>query len=435
MRAAATAAVVVAAVSGAIDRRAVVARYPQEQRVADATKLDMADVFSLGNGDFVYNVDATGLQTFNESFARSGPQLDLNTMASWGWHSSPAGDGPDGRNRALSRFNWTTYPTPVSARSSRGITLATDDNLTDSTAGWTMTNPHRLGLGQLSLRIVDQGAAPGADPRVPAPATVTDVVSRLDTWAGAFSASFVLAPVAGTDPFCGSTDEGSALHLQCAEPTATISAILFASYGASTGTCPAFAHNPACDAANSTAVVRALCVGLNECTVPSGNAYWGDPCLNTPKTLRVVAHCSSGGGFQPPSSAAPPTAPQSNSTFSVHVDTTVHPDVDLVATRVSCARLAGADGCPVALRLGFSYARGGWGPSSNDWNSAWDGLHATDAVEAGPTRLVLRRTVDDASYTVTCEWDDAAWTAARTGAHSFALTPPPRAAAAIVQLR
>ena len=113
--------------SGAIDRRAVVARYPLLTAVDNATQLDPADVFTLGYGDFVYNVDATGLQTFNTSFSTRGPALDLNTMSSWAFHSTPA--SPDAR-AALESFNWTTYPTPISATDVRPITLATDANNT-----------------------------------------------------------------------------------------------------------------------------------------------------------------------------------------------------------------------------------------------------------------------------------------------------------------
>ena len=54
---------------GAIDRRAVVARHPLTTAVADASQLSPLDVFTIGNGDFAMNVDATGLQTLNATFA------------------------------------------------------------------------------------------------------------------------------------------------------------------------------------------------------------------------------------------------------------------------------------------------------------------------------------------------------------------------------
>jgi hypothetical protein len=93
-----------------IDRQSIVARYPQRplnSPLADATLLDMADVFSLGNGDFCFNVDATGLQTYNDTFASTGPQLDLNILSSWAFHSLPAVDDGTmtGARRALSNFN------------------------------------------------------------------------------------------------------------------------------------------------------------------------------------------------------------------------------------------------------------------------------------------------------------------------------------------
>ena len=441
---AATSSLTGAAAAAAIDRRAVVARYPQLQAVDDASQLDMADVFSVGNGAFVFNVDATGLQTFNASFAATGPQLDLNILSDWGWHSLPARDDgtPESARAALSSFNWTTYRTAAGANSTRPVTLATDGNLTGPYAGWSMTNPHRMGLGQLSLRVLEPGAPPGADPVTPDPRSLTRINAALDTWGGSFASSFILSS-GGTDPFCGKTGENGVLRLRCVDAGANISQIRFASYGAATGACPSWSVNPACNAANSTAIVTAACIGKAECAVPVDNALFGDPCLNTVKALVVVAHCSSGGGYQPSDGVtgtttqidtASPLLAASNSTFEVTTATTVHPDVDLVAVRLSCARLTGTAGCPTALRLAFSYSTGGWGPSGNDWNSEYVGRHTSAITVNNATRFVVLRTVDDTGYIVDCSWDDSAWIMVRTGPHAFALMPPAAATAAVVQV-
>ena len=57
------------AARAAIDRRAVVARHALQTAVSDATLLSPLDVYTIGNGDFAINVDATGLQTLNATFA------------------------------------------------------------------------------------------------------------------------------------------------------------------------------------------------------------------------------------------------------------------------------------------------------------------------------------------------------------------------------
>jgi hypothetical protein len=58
-----------------IDRQALVTRH-------NISWNDAAGRVALGNGEFCFGADGTGLQTF------SG-----NSMAHWGWHSFPLPDG------------------------------------------------------------------------------------------------------------------------------------------------------------------------------------------------------------------------------------------------------------------------------------------------------------------------------------------------------
>jgi hypothetical protein len=309
------------AASAAIDRRAVVARYPLLTGVENATLLDPTDVFTLGNGDFVFNVDATGLQTFNTTFTTHGPKLDLNTLSSWAFHSTPA--CPGDASAALRAFNYSLYSTPVSATDVRPIPLATDANLTGLYSGWSMSNPHRVGLGQISLRLLSPGAsdAPEADS-----SRFQGLRSSLDTWGGSFSSSFTI--IAPSNPMLRSVD-GS---------------------------------------------------------------------------------------------------------FAVAVDTTVHPDVDLVATRLACVRTAGTQGCPTALRLALPYADGSWGASANNWDPTLDARHQTDVIARSSTSVLLMHYMDDFQAEVRCDWDDPAWALHRVAPHAFTLAPPLGEATAIVQL-
>jgi len=108
------------------------------------------------------------------------------------------------------------------------------------------------------------------------------------------------------DPFCGQGGEGSPLRLACLDAGATIQEVRFASYGDPSGDCPAYAAG-SCAAPNSSAVVRAACLGRQACAVDvSNDAFGGDPCPGVSKSLFVVAHCSSGGGTQPGGGGAPP---------------------------------------------------------------------------------------------------------------------------------
>jgi hypothetical protein len=321
-------ALTLSAARAAIDRRAVVARHALRTAVANATQLSPLDVFTLGNGDFGFNVDATGLQTFNDTYATAVPSLlDLNTLSSWGWHSKPWSfprtTDPAAYLRAM---NWSYLATAVSATENRTVPYLVGSNLSSEYGGWTASNPHRAGLGQLALRAVRAGAALGDDPEALLAAAVVNLTSALDTWAGGVAAAFTLL-------------------------------------------------------------------------APGGAA------------------------------------------FAVTVATAVHPDVDLVSTRVTCARTAGAGGCPTALRLALPYSIGSppWvsNASANTWGfpDAHTSAVVVNASAPGATRVSILHTADDLATTIDCEWDDARWLFMRTDVpHAFALVPPPGAAAVAVQL-
>lgn len=412
-----------------INRRAVVARHSLLTSVANASMLDPADVFTLGNGDFAFSVDATGLQTLNDTFATQRPRLDLNTLSSWGWHSLPS-QFPDTSDatRFLRSMNWSYLPTAVSASLNRTVPYLVGENNTSPNGGWTSSNPHRMGLGQLSLRVVAPGDAPGDDPAAPLAASLTDLTSELDTWAGGVTAAFTLHTSAGTSPFCAYAPEGRVV-LACDDARATLS-ISFADYGTAHGACPSFVRNASCTSPNASAIVHAACDGQRSCVVEAVDGVMGDPCRYTRKRLVAVASCSVGGGSATP--APPPPAPARNaSTFAVTVATAVHPDVDLVATELTCSRTSGADGCPTALRLALPYSMPR-DPSASAW--CCDDSHTSIVTAQSATRVSLALTLDDAALTIDCQWSDAAWTWARTGPHAFALLPPRSAAAASVQL-
>jgi protein-glucosylgalactosylhydroxylysine glucosidase len=414
-----------------LDRRSIVARYPQRPNnspLADATFLDPADVFTLGNGDFAFNVDATGLQTFNASFANTGPRLDLNTLSSWAFHSIPAvNDGSIlGARRALSNFNFTVRPTATSFNTSRLIPLADGSNSSDgNSGGWMMSNPHRLGLGQIALRISYPGM--NSDPITPSPQMLTNISSELNTWTGSFSSSFILHLPEALSPFCGTTDESTSLQLVCSEPGAIISKIINATYGTPISTCPSPIINPSCNALNSTQVIEELCLGKSSCVIPTGNNFWGDPCIGKVKQLVVAANCSQGGGYSPSSSTA------GNVTFSINVDTVVHPDVDLVSTRFSCSNIIGRIACPTNLRLALPYATGNWGPSPNEWDPIYSQNHTTSIIRNESTRMTLLRTIDDTSVIIDCVWNSSSWIFKNVNVHAFALFPPMDALSASVE--
>ena len=172
-----------------------------------------------------------------------------------------------------------------------------------------------------SLRVIAQGGAQTLPPWTqlgspfpPASWPGTFVGSDTKTggsWDGVYGAdgysffAYDVPSAKGNDPFCGEEDEGNTLSLECVEAGATVASIVFASYGTPTGSCPNFSAG-SCAAPNSLATVQAACVGKHACSIDVSNeVFGGDPCAGTSKRLRVVAHCSAGGGVQPGSNTPP----------------------------------------------------------------------------------------------------------------------------------
>src|SRR5215510_16184295 len=82
----------------AIDRAALVRRHSPVLRQFDALS-----PLSVGNGEFAFTADVTGLQTFPEAYEQATP---LCTMSQWGWHRAPL---PAGSMKALRLVQFDTY--------------------------------------------------------------------------------------------------------------------------------------------------------------------------------------------------------------------------------------------------------------------------------------------------------------------------------------
>ena len=63
-----------------INRYDLVTRHNIENSVTDSL-----NSLSVGNGEFAFTVDLTGLQTFPEFYSNG---ISLGTMSNWGWHTA-----------------------------------------------------------------------------------------------------------------------------------------------------------------------------------------------------------------------------------------------------------------------------------------------------------------------------------------------------------
>ncbi|HEX8188614.1 MAG TPA: hypothetical protein VF586_09695 [Pyrinomonadaceae bacterium] len=150
----------------AIDRAALVRRHDPLLR-----KLDPLSPLSVGNGEFAFTADVTGLQTFPEEYESLAP---LCTMSQWGWHTTPRPAELEGKELRL-----TPYDTH-----GREVLYHTSSEGQKELFDWLRENPHRLHLGRVGLLLNAPGRG-GAKP-----SDVTEVEQRLDLWAGILTSRF-----------------------------------------------------------------------------------------------------------------------------------------------------------------------------------------------------------------------------------------------------
>ncbi len=151
--------------AAAIDRYALVSRHHPRLR-----KIDPLSPLSLGNGEFAFTADVTGLQTFPRVYERAMP---LCTMSQWGWHTRPM--PATITNPVLRPKLYETHGRKVGYNtSSEGQTeLFT----------WLRENPHRLHLGQIGLCLTDRDIEAE---------NVSAIDQQLNLWWGILTSSFKL---------------------------------------------------------------------------------------------------------------------------------------------------------------------------------------------------------------------------------------------------
>jgi hypothetical protein len=151
-----------------IDRHALVTRHNVVLK-----QFDTNNPLSVGNGEFAFTVDATGLQTFPEAFKNTTP---LGTLSDWGWHTIPNTNGWD-----IDYFQFKEY-TDLNGRKVPYADVPHNQQTPE--IKWLRANPHRLHLGQIGfvLKHADGSLAQTND--------LTDIVQTLNLWNGEIISHF-----------------------------------------------------------------------------------------------------------------------------------------------------------------------------------------------------------------------------------------------------
>jgi hypothetical protein len=123
---------------------------------------------SIGNGEFAFTADITGLQTFPARYENGCP---LCTQSQWAWHSFP-----NPMNFSLDNFRMAPGGYPVESKGQLDA------------YNWLRENPHRLNLARIGLRL------PPGEP--------TAIQQTLDLWSGVLSSRFEIGGVPVTVETC-----------------------------------------------------------------------------------------------------------------------------------------------------------------------------------------------------------------------------------------
>ncbi|GAB6011657.1 hypothetical protein [Viscerimonas tarda] len=153
-----------------IDRFALVERNsPKVNEIEELSSL------SVGNGNFAFTVDATGLQTFPELYSAGVP---LGTQSQWGWHSFP------NVNNFTPEETWKIYnfrgkPEPYAVQFN-------EPGRPHDAANYFRENPHRMHLGIVGLELTkpDGTAVQAGD--------IKNINQKLNLWDGLIASKFTI---------------------------------------------------------------------------------------------------------------------------------------------------------------------------------------------------------------------------------------------------
>lgn len=143
----------------AIDRHALVSRHN-----VVLTAFEGERPLQVGNGEFAFGMDITGLQSF----------VPFNTMSQWGWHT---GYPPE----PISNYKlqiWDTHGRPV--------LYPSPDPQHPVISNWLASSPHRINLGRFGMRLLLK------DGREARPEDLTKIRQELNLWTGIVTTRFEL---------------------------------------------------------------------------------------------------------------------------------------------------------------------------------------------------------------------------------------------------
>jgi len=153
-----------------IDRNALVTRH-----TVLVKEMDSLSSLSVGNGRFAFTVDATGLQSFPDRYAKGVP---LGTQSQWGW-GSYKNDGKFNITEAYKYYDQYGRKIPYT------VQLNTPLRAKEAT-NYFRQNVHRLQLGNIGFDLVKKNG------QLAKANDIKNISQSLNLWTGEIRSSFTL---------------------------------------------------------------------------------------------------------------------------------------------------------------------------------------------------------------------------------------------------
>jgi protein-glucosylgalactosylhydroxylysine glucosidase len=139
---------------------------------------DTLGALSVGNGEFAFTVDVSGLQTFYKEYEHGIP---LGTQAQWAWHSIPQSKAYGLKDVARSYASCDGTEAPYAVQHGDGEAGAATEAL--------RANPHRLHLGLVGLVLLRED---GTEARLE---DLKHIHQQLDLWTGEIESTYEIEGV------------------------------------------------------------------------------------------------------------------------------------------------------------------------------------------------------------------------------------------------
>jgi hypothetical protein len=139
------------------------------------TEIDTLASLTVGNGAFAFTVDATGLQTFPDTYKNGVP---LGTCSEWGWDSY--------KNKNQYKFSETLKVFKQYGRNISYTTQLKTPERVKNAVNWFRQNPHLLQLGNVGFEIVKK------DGTITQPKDIQSISQVLNLWTGEIESCFTV---------------------------------------------------------------------------------------------------------------------------------------------------------------------------------------------------------------------------------------------------